>query len=188
MRSALTHRSPVSAFVLDTLNGTGHVRSLFAYLLVVAGHFSEHLTQVAQVYLLGWQPRLAGGILGLWLPGLARSEVLHMGYNSLQLTGLILLLPGFRGRARAWWLLALAAQSWHFLEHVLLQIQYLSGNYLFGADAQRSLLEFFFPRIELHLVYNLLVFVPTVLAVISHLRTKQQDRASGPLQKTAIHP
>jgi len=153
-------------FVLATLNGTRHVQSVLIYLVIVLGHFSEHIVQVAQVYLLDWQLRMAGGILGLWLPGLARSEVLHMVYNSLQLTGLIVLLLGFKGRARRWWLLALVLQSWPFLEHVVLQVQFLTGHYLFDATTQQSLLEFFFPRVELHLVYNLSVFVPTLIAVV----------------------
>ena len=91
--------------------------------------------------------------MGEWFPGLAASEVLHMGYNSLQLTGLILLLPGFKGRARRWWTLALVFQSWHFLEHVLLQVQFLTGYYLFNDVKQTSLLEVFLPaaRVALHL-------------------------------------
>lgn len=164
----------LSAFVLDNLNGTRHLQSLLLYLVIVIGHFSEHLVQVAQVYILGWQPRLAGGILGLWLPGLARSEVLHLTYNSLQLVGLILLWPGFKRKAKAWWTFALFFQSWHFLEHVVLQIQYLTGNYLFDASSQRSILEIFFPRIELHLVYNLIVVIPTLIAIAYRLLVRDQ--------------
>jgi hypothetical protein len=144
----------------------GHARALIFYLILVAGHFSEHLAQLIQVYALGWSARIAGGILGLWFPGFAASEILHMAYNSLQLTGLIVLLPGFKGLARRFWILALVFQSWHFLEHVFLQVQYLSGHYFLGAIRQMSFLEVFFPRLQLHFVYNTLVLVPTLIATI----------------------
>jgi hypothetical protein len=156
------------------LNGARHRRAVAIYLIVVFGHFSEHLVQLAQISLFDVPLRQAGGLLGSWLPGLARSEVLHTGYNSLQLTGLILLLPGFAGRgaARALWVVALIAQSWHFTEHALLQIQVLTGNYLFDASSQTSLLERYVPRVQLHFVYNLLVFVPTFTAAALRLRRR----------------
>jgi hypothetical protein len=156
------------------LNGARHRRAVAIYLIVVFGHFSEHLVQLAQILLFDVPLRQAGGLLGSWLPDLARSEVLHTGYNSLQLTGLILLLPGFAGRgaARALWIVALIAQSWHFTEHALLQIQFLTGSYLFDASTQTSLLELFLPRIQLHFAYNLLVFVPTFAAAALRFRRR----------------
>ena len=168
---------PVAGFrnlVLSVWNGARHPQALLVYLLVAGGHFTEHLVQIGQVYLLGWPIRKAGGILGLWFPGLATSEVLHTAYNSAQLTGLILLAPGFRGTgwARRFWTIAIVAQSWHFLEHVLLQVQYLTGYYLFEMVRQTSLLELFFPRVELHFVYNLLAFTPTFIAIVLRLRQR----------------
>lgn len=58
-----------------------------------------------------------------------------MAYNTLQLTGLILLAVGFRKvpGARVWWLIALAAQSWHWLEHAFLMIQLATGMYFYAA-------------------------------------------------------
>lgn len=168
-----------------TLNGRWHVAALLVYMVVVAGHFAEHLIQLYQVYVLGWHPRLAGGVLGLWYPRLAQNEVLHIAYNSLQLTGLLLLCIGFQRFkwARRWWTVALVCQSWHFFEHVLLQLQYLSGHYLFGASHQKSLLEFVFPRVELHFTYNLLAFTATVIAIVcyllAHRRTALASVSSG---------
>lgn len=156
-----------------------HLRALLLYSLVVLGHFAEHLVQAYQVYVLHWHPRIAGGILGLYYPKLAQNEVLHIAYNSAQLTGLILLWLGFQrssSAARRWWNVALVAQSWHFLEHVLLQVQYITGNYLFGASRQTSLLELFVPRVELHLTYNLLALIPTIIAVIFYVRWYLQQR------------
>ena len=123
-----THANPIAItadhlryFVLEVLNGTKHWQALIVYFFVVAGHFSEHLVQMGQIHLWGWSTRASGGILGLWFPALAASEVLHMVYNSLQLTGLILLWYGFRKFkwASRWWNIALIAQSWHWFEHFL---------------------------------------------------------------------
>jgi len=149
--------------------------ALFAYLGIVAGHFAEHLIQFYQIYVLHMHPKLAGGILGLYYPQLAQNEVLHIAYNSAQLTGLLLLLPVFLklgGKAKLWWKIAIVAQSWHFFEHVLLQVQYLTGQYLFGATHQTSLLEFVFPRVQLHFSYNVLALTPTVIAVFYYFWKK----------------
>src|SRR2546421_7266720 len=46
-------------------------------------------------------------------PWLVHSEVLHYGYALIMLVGIWMLLPGFVGRSRAWWLAALVIQFWH---------------------------------------------------------------------------
>jgi hypothetical protein len=152
----------------EQLNGPLHERALWIYMVVVLGHWLEHLTQVYQVYIWGWLPKEAGGVLGLWFPGLAASEVLHFTYNLLLWAGILFLRPGFSGRGRKWWTVALAAQSWHFFEHTLLQVQWLTGTYLFGAAQQISIGQLWIPRVELHFLYNLIVFVPLVLGMIYH--------------------
>ena len=159
-----------------------HLRALLIYTVVVVGHVAEHLAQAYQFYVLRWHPSRAGGILGFYLPELARNEVLHIGFNSLQLTGLIVLAPGFRGRrwAMRFWVAAIVAQSWHFFEHVLLQVQVLSGRYLFGADHQTSLLETVFPRLQLHLAYNIVVLIPTLIAVALYLRSLRSETRTEP--------
>jgi hypothetical protein len=162
--------------LLDGLNGSWHRRALVLYALVVASHFIEHVLQMAQVHAFGWSRPEAGGILGLAFPGIARAEVLHTVWNSLQLTGLIVLLIGF-GRvpaARSWWLVALTLQTWHWFEHAVIQLQYLTGIYLYGALRQMSILERFAPRIELHFLYNLAVLVPTLIAFIIYFRRRER--------------
>jgi hypothetical protein len=168
--------------LLDGLNGRLHRRALLLYLVVVASHFLEHGAQIAQVYALGWARPTAGGILGLAFPGIAMAEVLHTLWNSLQLTGLIVLLAGFarHPRARPWWLVALALQSWHWFEHAVIQLQYVTGIYLYGAVKQMSILERLAPRIELHFAYNLAVFVPTVIAIALVLRSRDRATEGGP--------
>lgn len=153
---------------LQQLNDSWHDRALSVYMLIVFGHWAEHIAQAYQVYLLGWLPADAGGVLGLWFPQLARSEILHFVYNLAMLLGLMALRQGFQGRARTWWTAALVLQGWHFFEHVLLQLQWLSGFYFFGASQQTSLLQFWLPRVQLHLLYNSIVFAPMVVALYLH--------------------
>ncbi len=89
--------------------------------------------------------------------------------------GLLLLRPGFQGQSRKWWTGALVAQSWHFFEHFLLQVQWLTGIYLFGASKQISILQLWIPRVELHFMYNLIVFVPMVIALIIHFQQSKGE-------------
>jgi hypothetical protein len=134
-------------------------------MIVVFAHWAEHIAQAYQVFVLEWARPDAGGVLGLWFPLLASSEVLHFVYNLGLFAGLLFLLPGFAGRARTWWIVALVIQGWHFLEHLLLQVQWLTGFYLLGASKQTSLLELWFPRVELHFLYNTVVFLPMLVAL-----------------------
>ena len=91
------------------------------------------------------------------------------------LTGLIALRPGFHGESRKWWNLSLALQGWHFIEHGVLLAQVIIGTNLFGSPVPSSLLQPFVPRAELHLFYNLVVFIPMVVAVWLHTRPNQDD-------------
>ncbi len=161
--------------MLEHINGDKHELALWLYMVIVFGHWLEHVTQIYQVYVLGWIPAAAGGVLGLWLPGLAEAEILHFTYNSFLLAGLLLLRPGFAGRARFWWNLALLAQGWHFFEHTLLQVQWLTGHYLFGASQQMGIGQLWIPRVELHFLYNLIVFTPMVVGMIYYFARKPRS-------------
>jgi hypothetical protein len=153
-----------------------HVHWLWLFMVLVAFHWSEHLSQMYQIYVMGWLPAKAGGMLGLWFPAINKAEVLHTTYNLLLWGGILLLLPGFKGRARGWWMAALVIQSWHLFEHILLQVQWLTGNYLFGAPQQISIGQLWFPRPELHFAYNLLVFTPMMVAVVLYMRSQLSQR------------
>lgn len=152
----------------ETLNGAWHARALLVFMVIVIGHWAEHLAQAFQVYSLHWHRQHAGGALGLVFPWLVASEWLHYGYALVMLIGLVLLRPGFVGRGRRWWTIALMIQIWHHFEHLLLLGQALSGTGLFGATAPTSLLQLLFPRMELHLFYNAVVFVPMLIAMLYH--------------------
>jgi hypothetical protein len=169
------------------LNGSNHAKALWLYLFAVLAHWLEHLCQMYQIYVLGWMPKAAGGVLGLWYPWLNSSELLHVGYNSMLWGGLLFLRPGFEGRSRRWWNVALALQSFHLFEHLLLWGQYLTGVYLFGAEVPTSIGQLWVRRPELHFMYNLAVFIPMITAVWMHWqvggpggseRAESQDEAA----------
>lgn len=146
--------------------GRAVVRRLLVGLFVVVmlGHWAEHLLQAVQIWWLGWQAADAGGALGLAAPELAHSEVLHVVYNLAILLGIAGLLSAFSGRARRWWTAALAAQSWHAFEHLLLWGQAATGVRPLGTAAPSSIVQLVVARVELHLAYNTVVTALVVTA------------------------
>jgi hypothetical protein len=158
--------------LMERLNGPYHAPALWIFMIIIVLHWMEHVLQIYQIYALGWDPSNAGGILGVIYPKLVESEILHFVYDFIQWAGIVILRPGFRGRERNWWTFAMVIQTWHFIEHVLLMGQYLTGYYFFGAAKQTSILQYWFPRAELHFVYNLLVFIPMVIAVHYYVKPK----------------
>ena len=166
--------APRPGFV-ERLNGAWHERALWVYLAIVILHWVEHLFQAAQIWILNMPRPEALGALGYLFPWLVKSEVMHFGYALFMLVGLVLLRPGFRGASRAWWTASLAIQAWHLLEHSLLQGQAIVGQNLFGSPVPTSILQQFIARPELHLLYNLAVFVPMVVAMWLHTRPDQAE-------------
>ncbi|MEJ3748493.1 hypothetical protein WEI85_35070 [Actinomycetes bacterium KLBMP 9797] len=142
---------------------------------VVLAHWAEHLAQAYQIWVLGWSRPEARGVLGVWIPWLVASEWLHYGYALVMVIGLALLRPGFVGRARTWWTVALVIQFWHHIEHLLLLIQAQTHQMFFGGTAPTSVAQLVFPRVELHLLYNSIVFIPMVIAVYRHLRPSDKE-------------
>jgi hypothetical protein len=168
------------------LNGPWHAWALRTFALIVLAHWAEHLVQAYQVYALRWPLHQARGVLGQVFPWLVHSEVLHYGYAVIMLVGIWMLLPGFVGRARTWWLAALVIQFWHHIEHALLQAQVIAGRTFFGAAQPTSILQLWFPRLELHLFYNTIVFVPMAVAMYYHLFPSEQE-AQGMRCSCALH-
>ena len=154
---------------LERLNSTWHERALQLFLVVVLAHWAEHLAQAFQIYALGWPVPASRGVLGLWFPWLVKSEVLHYGYALVMLVGLWILRPGFVGASRTWWNVALGIQFWHHIEHALLQGQAITGRNLFDSPVPTSIAQLWIPRVELHLLYNSLVFIPMMIAMYHHL-------------------
>ena len=160
----------------DKLNGPWHKRALQVLMVVVLGHWAEHLAQAVQIYILGWPRPRAGGVLGLWYPWLVTSEALHYGYALLMLIGIWILRKGFTGASHKWWTIALVIQFWHHIEHILLIGQATLHYNLFGSPVPMSILQLFIPRVELHLFYNTVVFVPMMVAMYYHAFPSESDQ------------
>ncbi|GAA3071331.1 hypothetical protein GCM10010485_06170 [Streptosporangium carneum] len=163
---------------MAVVNGPQHKTWLNVFLVIVVAHWAEHVAQAVQIYALGWPAAEARGVLGRPFPWLVTSEWMHYGYALLMLVGLILLRKGFTGRSRTWWNISLGIQVWHHLEHLLLLLQALTGNHLLGRPVPTSILQLAFPRVELHLFYNAVVFVPMVVAMVLHRRPRESERAA----------
>ena len=139
------------------------------FMAIVLAHWGEHLFQAYQIYVMGWPRPMANGILGLWYPWLIKSEVLHYGYALVMLIGIWVLRKGFTGTGRTWWTVALVIQFWHHIEHLLLITQATMHHNFWGKPVPVSVLQLFFPRVELHLFYNTIVFIPMVIGMYYHM-------------------
>ncbi|OLF11308.1 hypothetical protein BU204_30625 [Actinophytocola xanthii] len=159
------------------LNTRHHKAALMVFLFVVVAHWVEHLAQAYQIYVLGWPRPQAGGALGLVFPALVTSEWLHYGFAVVMLVAFVMLRHGFVGRSRTWWNIAMWIQVWHHFEHLLLLLQAVTGANLMGKAAPTSIAQLVFPRVELHLFYNAIVFAPMVVAMVLHLRPRPEERA-----------
>ena len=160
-----------SASFSQKLNTVWHKRALNLFMLVVLAHWAEHLTQAYQIYVLGWPRPRAGGVMGLFFPWLVSSEVLHYGYALVMLIGIWTLRRGFSGTSLKWWTIALVIQFWHHIEHAVLQWQALTHHYWFGSPVPTSFPQLLFPkfRVEIHLFYNAVVFIPMMIGMYYHM-------------------
>jgi hypothetical protein len=163
--------------LIDRLNGPSHRGAMYAFLTIVLAHWAEHIVQAYQVWGLGMPRHHALGVLGMRWPWLVHSEWLHYGYALTMLMGLWLLWPGMAGRARTWWGVALAIQFWHHMEHALLLGQALTGWRIAGNGPPVSIIQLVVPRVELHLFYNSIVFIPMVIGMLYHLFPSRGEAA-----------
>src|SRR5262245_24855931 len=154
----------------ERLNGPRHELALWVFTAIVLSHWAEHLLQAFQIYALGWPVQEARGALGYFYPWLIRSEVLHYAYALVMLCGLWLLRDGFTGyKDRRWWTIALGIQFIHHFEHALLQLQIVLDHNFFGRPVPTSIVQLWVPRVELHLFYNTVVFLPMMVAIYYHM-------------------
>jgi hypothetical protein len=176
----MTNTTVLSSRIRDipaTLNTTGHRTALTIFLVIVLAHWAEHIAQAIQIWVLGWSIPESRGVLGVLFPWLVTSEAMHYGYALIMLVALIALRGGFTGTARTWWTIALGIQLWHHLEHLLLLGQATFGANLAGRPVPTSILQLLVPRVELHLFYNAVVFVPMIIAMYLHRRPPAAERS-----------
>jgi hypothetical protein len=176
--STLHATSPKLGFS-DLLNSRWHETGLRLLMAVVIVHWAEHIVQAYQVFVLHLPRPMAMGLFGMYYPWLMKTELLHYGFAIVMLVGLWILRRGFTGVAYTWWMASFWLQFYHHLEHGLLFYQALTHRYLFGRDVPTSIGQIWIPRVELHLIYNTLVFIPMVIAMYYHLYPPAGE-TSGP--------
>ena len=140
------------------------------------GRYHRNALRAYQIWVLHRPLKQSRGVLGQYFPWLVTSEWLHYGYAIVMLVGLFLLRPGFVGRARTYWTIALVIQFWHHIEHLLLLVQVQSGHFLFHRKVATSVLQVWYPRVQIHLFYNTIVFIPMAIAMYLHARPPRADR------------
>jgi hypothetical protein len=153
----------------EKINHRWHKPALQIFMAIVLAHWAEHLAQAAQIYIFDWPLPEARGVLGLWFPWLVKSEVLHYAYALIMLIGLWMLRKGFQGLSYKWWMISFGIQFWHHIEHALLQVQAIIGQNIAGSPVPVSLIQLWIPRVELHLFYNTIVFIPMVIGMYYHM-------------------
>lgn len=161
--------APSRQSLYEKLNSQWHERALWVFMFIVLAHWGEHFVQAYQIWVMGWPTSKANGILGLWYPWLIKSEVLHYGYALVMLIGIWVLRKGFTGRSHMWWSVALYIQFWHHIEHLLLITQATIHHNFFGKPVPCSIIQLFIPRVQLHLFYNAIVFVPMMIGMYYHM-------------------
>lgn len=159
----------------EKLNSQWHERGLQVFMFIVLAHWGEHLVQAYQIWVLGWPRPQANGIIGFWYPWLIKSEILHYCYALVMLIGLWIFRKGFTGRSHTWWMVAFWIQFWHHIEHFLLITQATLHHNFWHKPVPFSVLQLVFPRVELHLFYNSVVFVPMVVAMYFHMFPPQGE-------------
>jgi hypothetical protein len=158
-----------SSSLSEKLNTTWHKPALLTFMAIVIAHWGEHLFQAYQVYVMHWPRPKALGMLGLVYPWLVSSETLHYGYALIMLIGLWVLRKGFTGVSHTWWMVAFWIQFWHHIEHATLQYQAITHHYWFHSPVPTSFGQLVIPRVELHLIYNTIVFIPMVMGMYYHM-------------------
>ena len=176
---------PDRATFVERINGPYHELALRMFMVIVLAHWAEHLLQAFQIYALGWPVPEARGLVGYYYPWLIKSETLHYGYALVMLAGLWLFRPGFTGvKDRQWWTAALVIQFFHHIEHFLLIAQSTLGHNLLGRPVPTSIIQLWVPRVELHLFYNTIVFIPMTIGMYYHMFPPKEEAAGRSMQCT----
>lgn len=166
------HRSPGFS---ENLNTRWHKVALQSFMVIVLFHWLEHIVQAYQVFVLHWPRPMAMGLVGMFYPWLMKTEVLHYSFALVMLVGLWVLRRGFTGTSYKWWMVAFWIQFWHHFEHFILFYQAQTHRFWFGGTVPTSIGQIWIPRVELHLIYNALVFVPMVVAMYYHVYPPARD-------------
>ena len=142
------------------------------YVLVVGqgGHFLEHVAQLVQIHVFGFQGAAARGIFGT-----LDVEWVHFIWNTWVLLMVLVLLVRFR--ANRWLWLTLLLSGWHEVEHTFIFSVYLTT----GVSGTPGLLShggaiaggLSVSRPDLHFFYNLIETVPLVVGFLSQVQRSE---------------
>jgi len=166
--------SPSPSFS-EKLNTGWHKQALQLFLAIVIFHWAEHIVQAYQFFVMKMPRQMSMGILGMYYPWLMKSEVLHYGFALVMLIGLWVLRKAFVGTAYTWWMVSFWIQFWHHFEHFILFYQAQTQHFWFGGKVPTSIGQIWVPRIELHLFYNTIVFIPMMIGMYYHLYPPAKD-------------
>lgn len=162
------------------------------FILIVISHLFEHIAQMFQLYALNWSRKDCLGILGLFYPWLVRSEWLHYGHALFMLLGWVYLkfviftfnydilkylfnpiILKLVKNTLFYWYLTFVLAFYHHIEHFLLLLQVIFNYNLFNSSVPISIGQLFVPRIELHFIYNLMIFIPMMVTLILSNKLKR---------------
>ena len=150
---------------VTALNTQYHRTALNVFLVIVLAHWAEHVAQAIQIWVLGWPiPSARSARPVVPLAGHVRGAALRLCPHHARR-----FYPpssGFTGPARTWWTIALGIQVWHHIEHLLLLAQAQTGLFLLGNEVPTSVVQLVVPRVQLHLFYNTVVFIPMIVAML----------------------
>ena len=164
-----------STGLYERLNTRWHKAALLGFTAFVLFHWMEHIVQAYQFFVMHWSRQMSMGLLGMYYPWLMKTEALHYGFALVMLIGLWVLRKGFTGTSYTWWMVAFWIQFCHHFEHFILFYQAQTHQFWFGGSVPTSVGQIWIPRIELHLIYNALVFIPMVVAMYYHVYPPAQD-------------
>jgi hypothetical protein len=145
-------------------------KTIWAFIVLMIAHWAEHIVQAYQVWVLHMPRACAMGILGMKYPALMKGEWLHWGFALLTLGFISALNSGFGDVARKWWIAAYWFSLFHCIEHSFLFVQAQTHVYAFGRSEPTSFIQYFIPRIELHLFYNSVITILVSIAMYYKFR------------------
>lgn len=174
-----------SATATDDPAIDGRFLASYTAVVVVQGvHVVEHIIQLNQVYVLGVPDDEAVGLLGYVFEFQGTEEWLHLVFNALYLTSLVVIAWGFLRSSAARSVVPVLAmvaflffrvwlEAWHVVEHAVIISNVVANN---GCpcpgivDAQLGLSD-----TVLHFVYNSVAYGATVLPFAYVLRRNRQS-------------
>src|SRR5438045_4625356 len=69
----------------ESLNTRWHREALWGFMVIVLFHWSEHIVQAYQFFVLHWSRPMSMGLVGMYYPWLMKTEVLHYGFALVML-------------------------------------------------------------------------------------------------------